>query len=127
MDEIELIDTTSEITETQRISFMQSDLAKKIQESRARQFVMNNVPQAVIAKFDELANEKYKGSYPAMLQELLLVYEGICGSGHEEIFIVLEEFGAKIAYLQQQVSEIKDKEIPGKKSIFGNKRQGEVK
>ena len=115
----------NQITETERINLAQSDLAKKIQENRSKYLVMNQVPEAVRLRFDALATEKYKGRYPAMLQELLLVYDGICSTGHEEIFMALEEFSAKLSYLQQQVNEMKDKTKPEQQGIWKNRRKKE--
>ena len=79
---IEEIQDTTENTETERINLAQLEIAKKIQENRSRMLVLNQVPDAIRQRFHELAEEKYKGSYPAMLQELLLVYECACSSGH---------------------------------------------
>ena len=106
MDE-EIQQTTNEKhepTETERIQLM-----KKIHDNRRQALVLNFVPSKIRERFDELAQKEFDGDYTPLLQRLLDAYEGMCSSGHEEIFMALEEFGAKISYLQQQVNEMKDK------------------
>ena len=119
----EEIQQTSEKTETERINLAQFELAKKIQENRSKYLVMNQVPSKTRERFDELSKEEFDGHYGFTLQRLLDMYDGLCRTGHEEIFIALEEISQKMAYLQQQLNDIKDKKEPEKKGIWENRRK----
>ena len=109
-----------ELTETQRIEAMKEQLRENY---RSKYLVMNQVPSKTRERFDELSKEEFDGHYGFTLQRLLDVYDGLCRTGHEEIFAVLEELSQKMAYLQQQLNDIKEKQIPQKKGLWDDRKK----